>query len=79
MCISNANNYIISFMIIEIEDLLDSYKQKLVTVQAMIQQDSNVGSTDLERSIRLRTKASCYRSIIDDIERTIARQYQRVI
>jgi len=56
------------------EILLDDYKRKLKTIEDVIDKNTNNGSRlDIERKVRLDTKASEYRAFIVDIERAIQR------
>lgn len=55
-----------------IEILLEDYKRRLDTAEELIKQNKNNGSVhDEKRAERLQTKASVYKSMIVDIERTI--------
>lgn len=57
--------------------LLEDYKRKLAAMEIMITDNANNGSIrDVERRVRLHTKASEYRSFIVDIERAIERESQ---
>lgn len=48
----------------EIEELIEDYKRKLLTAENMLQETNLLNNKE-----RLRTKASCYRTFIAELER----------
>jgi hypothetical protein len=54
------------------EELLEDYKRRLITMNQMIDDNTFDGSVlDIRRSERLRTKASEYRTFISELEMAI--------
>lgn len=53
------------------KQLLEDYKRKLISLNKMIKDDKENPFNELEKTLRLRTKASCYRTFITELERAI--------
>lgn len=54
------------------KELLDSYKRRLQTMSAMID-ELQIKDDCNPKYIRYKTKASCYRTIISELERELSK------